>query len=273
MATALDYYRDYQTALDTYNEAYELYSGQYDNYIGSFYMDGMRIPDAQFGGTQSLITQGGVGNRRFQNNFVTQTEQGFGTYARTGDIRQAELIENINRPGGYGVRGVQKKVYRDPLTGITYETPRFNTKQGVEFADGTFGFADGKIIGLAPEPEFTATAPTFDQDKFLELYEKPFTALDNQIEKEKIEIQKLQEKRRMDEEEFNARFAKLQRQSAAELETIQAETEEAQASVARQQELLESETNEILKRTGRKKTAMVRARTLRGRPILSGENA
>ena len=87
MATALDYYRDYQTALDTYNEAYELYSGQYDDYIGSFYMGGMRIPDAQFGGTQSLITQGGVGNRRFQNNFVTQTEQGFGTYARTGDKR------------------------------------------------------------------------------------------------------------------------------------------------------------------------------------------
>ena len=268
--TALEYYQDFQKSVDAYDDAYELYSGEYDDYIGSFYMGGLRLSPSQFGGVQSFHGQEGM---RYRDNFVSQFEQGFGTYARTGDVRQAELVSDTTGQSGYGFRGRQRKVYRDPITGMTYETPQFNTKQGVEFSDGTFGFSDGTIIGLVSEPEFSATAPVFDKARFEELADQPLQNLQNLIDQENLEIEKIKRKREEEDENFRVRFAKMQEDQNAELAKMEANTLEAQASVARQQELLESETNEILKRTGRRKTAMVRARTLRGRPILSGENA
>jgi len=268
--TALEYYQDFQKSVDAFDDAYELYSGEYDDYIGSFYMGGLRLSPSNFNTSYGMRPLPGT---RFKDNFVSQFDQGFGTYARTGDVRQAELVSDTTGQSGYGFRGRQRKVYRDPITGMTYETPQFNTKQGVEFSDGTFGFSDGTIIGLAPEPELTATTPVFDKARFEELADQPLKNLKKLKEQENLEIEKIKRKREEEDENFRIRFAKMQEDQDAELAKMEANTLEAQASVARQQELLESETNEILKRTGRRKTAMVRARTLRGRPILSGENA
>ena len=269
MALAAEYLREYETKMQEYDRLVDEYSVQVDDFTSSLFQGGRLLRDTQSMGVVNL-----PGSLFQQGNFTGVVMQDTPTnrlYARSGEVRQADSIRKIDSPVGFGGTGQFQQTFRDPVTGLTYDITSRNTTRGVEFAPNTFGFEGGQVISIAPEPEFTAEPPTFDKEYFQSLIDKPLSDLQNDLQKQRDETKALEERKDEDDRKFQAELQTFRENSERQLATLEEQTEQTEQRLDAIRQTIDKEEEERLRRSGAERAGFVRARRLRGQPILGGQ--
>ena len=272
MALAAEYLRQYEAKMQEYDRLYDEFSVQYDDFMGSLYQGGRPLPDTGAMGARinqpgSLFQQGGF------TGVVMRDAPTNRLYARSGEVRQADSIRKVESMVGFGGTGQFQQTFRDPVTGLTYDiTSRSRSaNRGVEFAPNTFGFQGGRVISITPEPEFTAEPPTFDNEYFQSLIDKPLTDLQNDLQRQRDENEALRQKRDAEARRFEAEMQEFTEESERQLATLEEETQQTEQRLDAIRQTIDKEEEERLRRTGAERAGYVRARRLRGQPILGGQ--
>lgn len=263
MALAAEYLREYEAKMQEYDRLYDEYSVQFDDFTDSLYQGGRFISPRAMG--RDLLRQGSLFQTGGFTGVVMRDDQTKGLYAQTGEVRQAQNIVNVN------TRGRFQQTFRDPVSGLTYEITNRNTNRGVEFAPNTFGFEGGTVVGITPEPEFTAKPPTFDNDYFQSLIDKPLTDLQNDLQRQRDENEALRQKQIAEARRFEAEMQEFTEESERQLATLEEETQQTEQRLDAIRQTIDKEEEERLRRTGAERAGYVRARRLRGQPILGGQ--
>lgn len=128
-----------------------------------------------------------------------------------------------------------------------------------------------------PDPgDFTAEAPTFDMEKYKELLQSDFET-ESATNKEQFELARKAEEEKYAEqkaelEEEQAILAEENAKALAEAEKLRVAAEEAATSAQQERERrtkqFKDETETLQRTAGAQRSAFVRARRLRGRPLL-----
>ena len=270
MALAAEYLREYEAKMQEYDRLYDQYSVQFDDFTDSLYRGGRFLPSTGAMGARinqpgSLFQQGGF------TGVVMQDAPTNRVYAQTGEVRQADSIRKVESMVGFGGTGQFQQTFRDPVTGLTYDITNRNTTRGVEFAPNTFGFRGGTVVGITPEPEFTAEPPTFDNDYFQSLIDKPLTDLQNDLQRQRDENEALRQKQVAEARKFEAEMQEFTEESERQLATLEEETKQTEQRLDAIRQTIDKEEEERLRRTGAERAGYVRARRLRGQPILGGQ--
>jgi hypothetical protein len=269
MAIAADYLREFEAKMQEYDRLVDEYSVQYDDFTGSLFRDGAFLPStgamgAQINRPNSLFQSGGF------TGVVRQDDSRNRVFAQSGQMRQADSIRKIDSMVGFGGTGQFQETFRDPVSGLTFDITNRNTKLGVEFAPNTFGFQGGTVIGLSPEPEFTAEPPTFDSNYFQTLLDKPLTDYENELQRQEDENEALRNRNIASQAKFDEELAQFQEESKKQLSVLEKETQETENRLDAIRQTIDQEEEEKLRRSGAERAGYVRARRLRGQPILGG---
>tara|TARA_R100000353_G_C6476140_1_gene187867 strand:+ start:165 stop:947 length:783 start_codon:yes stop_codon:yes gene_type:complete len=259
--TPQEYYQNFEQSVAEYNAAFDDYEARYDTFLSQLYQQGTFINPRAMG--RDLLRQGSLFQTGGFTGVVMRENETKGLYAQTGEVRQAQNLVNVN------TRGRFQQTFRDPVTGLTFDITNRNTNQGVEFAPNTYGFEGGTVVGITPEPTFDMQAPSFDQVKFEELLDAEAQALRDREAEIKSDNAKLEKKLQDDEARFDAEMADFRRRSDQALIQIAEDTEEIEGRIESMAEATKRETERIDRERGARRAGYVRARTLRGRPLLS----
>lgn len=268
MSLAAEYLREYETKMQEYDRLYDQYSVQYDDFMGSLFQGGSFI--ALQPGKRDRARPGDLYQTGGFTGVVMRDDQTNNLFAQGGEVRQAQIINNVRT----GSRTTQ--TFRDPVSGLTYDITNnsrsfSNEFAGVEFAPNTFGFRGGTVVGITPEPEFTAEPPTFDNDYFQSLIDKPLTDLQNDLQRQRDENEALRQKQIAEARRFEAEMQEFTEESERQLATLEEETQQTEQRLDAIRQTIDKEEEERLRRTGAERAGYVRARRLRGQPILGGQ--
>lgn len=266
--TPQEYYQNFEQSVAEYNAAFDDYSARYDSYAQSLYREGRYL--SQMGSAGARINQPGS---LFQSGgFTGVVLQDPGTnrvYAQSGEVRQAQNIRKVDSMVGFGGTGQFQQTFRDPVSGLTFDITNRNTNRGVMLNETTYGFPDGRIIELQKEPTFDMQEPSFDEVKFQELLDEESRTMQGRSDAIEKENEELRQRQAQEQARFDAEMADFRRRSEQALIQIAEDTEEIEGRIESMAEATKRETERVDREQGARRAGYVRARTLRGRPLLS----
>jgi hypothetical protein len=259
--TPQEYYQNFEQSVAEYNAAFDDYEARYDTFLSQLYQEGRLISPRAMG--RDLLRQGSLFQTGGFTGVVMRDDQTQGLYAQTGEVRQAQNLVNVN------TRGRFQQTFRDPVSGLTFDITNRNTNRGVEFAPNTYGFEGGTVVSITPEPTFDMQAPTFNQEKFQELLDEESRTMQGKSDAIEKENEELRQRQAQEQARFDAEMADFRRRSEQALIQIAEDTEEIEGRIESMAEATRRETERVDREQGARRAGYVRARTLRGRPLLS----
>lgn len=269
--SAEDYFNDYQASQNEYERQFAQYEQDYDAFQQSFFRGGRFLSTTGSMGVRinrpgSLFQQGGF------TGVVKQDSQSNRVYAQSGEVRQAQTLSSTapSRVYPFGVQGESTKTFRDPVSGLQYDIAA-SADIGREIAPNTYAFFDGSIIQLPTEPDAPTAPAPFNQERFQELLDEPLQPIRDAEEQLKQQQREIDEQRQRREREFAAEMASLEKETNETIAQLQADAEETEEKLTNLRGLIDREEEEQLRRSGAERAAFVRARKLRGQPILGGQ--
>jgi hypothetical protein len=276
--SAEDYFNDYQASQDEYEKQFSQYEQDFDTFQQSFYRDGAFLPtiDVRGRGAGASGTRINRPNSLFQSGgftgVVRQDSSSNRVYAQSGEIRQAQTLSTTapSKIYSFGTQGESKKTFRDPVSGLQYDIASSASDIGREIAPNTYAFFDGSIIQIPTEPEAPTAPMAFNKERFEELLDEPLIPIETRNEQEKQKIREIDEQRQQSERDFAAEMANLEKENKATIAQLQEDAQETQTRLTNLRGLIDQEEEERLRKTGAERAGYVRARRLRGQPILGG---
>lgn len=280
MATATQYINEYEAQLNEYNRLVDEYNKSLTTFEQSFYNGGPYL--GQWG--EATIGE------NFQNTgYYTVNLPDFGiTAMKPTEILQGEVRQE--RREAWTARGQDYLTYtivRDPRSGQEYTFEPEFVQKGVKVRPyysqqpdaGTVITRDGQILRFPTVPgDFTATAPTFDVEKYQTLLTEELAlerqAIEDAFAKTQAEERARFEAQRVEMERqqaiLAAESAAAEKQAQENLAVAQAEAAAAAEERTAKEKQFKDETETLQRNVGARRAGYVRARRMRSRSLLSG---